>query len=452
MKFLSNKDNKNLSLNVVTSLLIRGGGILVAFFTVPYYLQYFNDNNVLGVWFTILSVLTWVLTFDLGVGNGLRNHLTREISNNNKLECKKLISSAYVTLGILVVFFCVIYGLFSNVISWNDVFNIDTAILTKESLKKSVDISFYGVFLSFFLRLALSILYAIQKAAIPNLVNFVSHLLILLYLCVVTPSTNLNEAIVSLAIVHACATNIPLILTTIYIFSATILKECKPSLKYANKGSAKAVLSLGLAFLVIQILYMVISATNEWFISYYYSPEYSTDYQIYNKVFSFLGSLFMIAMTPVWSAITKALSERRFRWILRVQRLLYCVVGVLVILQITLIPLMPILTDIWLGRDAIIFEIQNEIWFIIYSTVFIWIVVQSTIASGINALKSQIYCYAFAVLCKIIGIHFLSMYFDNWVTVVAITSLSLLPYCLIQPIEIRKRLKQIMKQNEYDCI
>lgn len=447
-RVLNNKDNKNLTLNVLASLLIRGGGIVVAFFTVPYYLRYFDNNSVLGIWFTILSVLSWILTFDLGIGNGLRNHLTREVSHNNVVACRRLISSAYVALGALVIALCAIYGVASNFVDWNNIFNIDVEVLDPRSLAMSVDISVYGVLLSFLLRIAFSILYAIQQAAIPNLINLVSHLITLLYLVLIAPSNNPNEALVMLAVVHALATNLPLVLTTIYIFTATRLKESKPSVRFADKASAKAVVSLGVTFLTIQIMYMIISTTNEWFISYYYSPQYSTEYQIYNKIFSFVGSLFMIALTPVWSAISKALAERRYEWIRKVQTLLNLVVCALVVLQLALIPLIPHLTRIWLGADALTIEPKNEIWFVLYSIIFVWIAVQSTIASGINALRSQLYCYTFAVVVKVVGVVLWADYFDSWVFVVAITSFALLPYCIIQPIEIRRRLNSLMTQPQ----
>ena len=52
--------NKNLINNVLGSFLVRGFGFLVSFALFPLYLNYFDDNTVLGCWFTMCSVLSWI--------------------------------------------------------------------------------------------------------------------------------------------------------------------------------------------------------------------------------------------------------------------------------------------------------------------------------------------------------------------------------------------------------
>ncbi len=444
---LENKTNRNLTLNVIGSLIIRGAGIIVSILTLPCYLRYFDNNIVLGVWFTILSVLTWILTFDMGIGNGLRNNLTIALSHNNKEECQRLISSAYVSLGVLFVFLCICYKIVSISVDWNLVFNIDATLISAKRLRLCVDISIYGVLVSFFLRIATSILYALQKAVATNLINIGSHLIVLVFLFLATPTKNNGIDLTVLAVVHAMATNIPLIIASIYIFHNTSLKDCKPSIKQCNWYSAKSIMSIGFVFLYIQILYMLITTTNEWFIGYFYSPEYNTEYQIYIKVFSLFGSLFMVAITPIWSAISKAMAENRYQWIRKMTKILYMLVGVLTIVQLIILPFLPYIVKFWLGDNAIKIDFSIGIWFVLYSIIFTWIGVQSTIASGLGKLKVQAYFYTIAVLCKILFILIAHKYIDNWVMVVAVAGLALLPYCIVQPIILHKHINQLIHSS-----
>ena len=74
------KNNSNILSNIIGTVLVRGGSFLIAIVSMPMYLNYFNNNAVLGIWFTILAVLSWMLSFDLGIGNGLRNNLVESLS------------------------------------------------------------------------------------------------------------------------------------------------------------------------------------------------------------------------------------------------------------------------------------------------------------------------------------------------------------------------------------
>lgn len=93
-------------------------------------------------------------------------------------------------------------------------------------------------------------------------------------------------------------------------------------MKYVTSNAVKAVLGLGISFFVVQVMYMIITVTNEWFISKFFSPKHCVDYQIYFRLFALVGSLIMLAMSPLWSAITKAYSMKRYRWIIKLQNVL----------------------------------------------------------------------------------------------------------------------------------
>ena len=90
---LKSKTNKSLLINIFSSYLVKGLGVLCSLISMPLFLKYFNDQMILGVWFTMLSVLNWILVFDMGIGNGLRNHLTKALAKKDFQSAKQLVSS-----------------------------------------------------------------------------------------------------------------------------------------------------------------------------------------------------------------------------------------------------------------------------------------------------------------------------------------------------------------------
>ena len=437
------KNNKGIISNIVGALVLKGLGMIVSVFSMPLYLKFFNDNSVLGIWFTILTVLNWILSFDLVIGNGLRNHLTISISQKDNEKSRSLISSAYMLLGGITLLLSVIAFLSIPILDWNHFFNIDAGVISTESLASCVSITIIGILFSFFLRLVSSIFYALQLAAINNLINFITSLLLVAFLFVVVPSASAEENLKVMSIAYAVIINIPLLIATVWVFLFTHLRQCLPSFRFVDKKSASAVLSLGVTFLVLQIMYMIITVTNEWFIARFFAPEYCVDYQIYYRIFSLTGSLFLLALAPLWSAITKAYAEERFNWIIRLQKVLYLSATGLISIQLLLLPFLQPLVNFWLRDRAIEIDYSVASVFLFYSVVTIWQAILSTLVVGLNKLKVQLYSYIFAVVFKISAIIFVAHYTDNWFVVVLITALSLLPYSILQPICIHKMLKQL---------
>ena len=276
--------NKNLINTVLGSFLVRGFGFLVSFALFPLYLNYFDDNTVLGCWFTMCSVLSWIQVFDLGIGNGLRNHLTADLSLKNYESARQYISSSYILMGGVTVFISFLAFIISRYIDWNSVFNISEQSISPESLRKGVVIALCGVLCFFFLKLIISILYALQKSALPNFLNLLSTVLLLIFLWVYDSTGDVERDFVTISWVQAVTGCLPLLVATIIVF-AKDLKECLPSFKYFRWDKATGVLSLGILFLVLQLLYMIITVTNEFFISYFFDPSFVVEYQIYIKIF-----------------------------------------------------------------------------------------------------------------------------------------------------------------------
>ena len=72
-RYLGDKDNRRLLFNVAGNYLVKGAAMLVSLLVMPAYMRYFESQAVLGMWFTLIQLLNWIMLLDFGIGGGLRN-------------------------------------------------------------------------------------------------------------------------------------------------------------------------------------------------------------------------------------------------------------------------------------------------------------------------------------------------------------------------------------------
>lgn len=435
---VSDKKNKNIILNVIAAFLVKGGSMIVSLFTLPAYIRYFNDQTVLGVWLTLLSVLNWVLSFDLGIGNGLRNHLTIAITENKQDDVKKYISSAYMMIGIFSAAIIIVAKIIFPYINWNAIFAVPENYISCRTMKKAVEIVFTGLMLQFFLRLINSVLYALQLSSVNNALALLSNIIILLAINII-PHTNAETDLLRLAYVNILAVNIPLVIATIIVFLSK-LKDCKPRLLYYKKEYARTILGMGIVFFVLQFASVLIGNTNEFLISHFCQVSDVVEYQPYYKLTNVCITIFGLAMTPIWSAVTKGMANKDFLWIRRLYTSLLGLAIVAGVAMMGLVPLLPYIVKVWLG-DGYVIKTGYTILFVIYSAFAIWNSVNSTIANGLGVLKAQAIFLTFGAILNIPLSYILAVATNSWIGIVCANIISYIPVCVIQPVYLWRFLK-----------
>lgn len=139
-----NGNTKTIAKNAFYSFVIRGFALAISFFSTPAFIRYFQNNEVLGVWYTLLSILTWFLAFDLGVGNGIRNHLVIAIAEKKKENIKQILASGFASvIGITLILTIVGWWLLCT-INLNSLFNIPDNLISSEVLRQCTILVFMG--------------------------------------------------------------------------------------------------------------------------------------------------------------------------------------------------------------------------------------------------------------------------------------------------------------------
>lgn len=439
------KTNKELFSNTIMAFGVRGLGLFVSLYTMPIYMGFFSDQRVLGLWFTMLSLLTWVLTFDLGIGNGLRNRLVKPLVEGDFIKAKSLITSAYTITGFIVIISFVLGLIFFPEISWNSVFNISENLISPEVLLSTIIILYSGVLIQFFLKIVNSIFYSLQISALPNLLALISNISLLIFVIFsIRGDTETNLLIFAKA--NAVLTNLPLLIATIIVFK-TKLKFCAPNIKFYRNKYAFSVMGLGFTFFWLQLMSLVLTSTNEILITWFSDPQYVVDYQIYFKLFSLVGTIFTLSMIPIWSAVTKAHYQRNYIWISKLYTILRIIALVFILAEFILILILQPLVNIWLGGNAITINYLYAFIFALSGGLYVWHSAITSIVNGIAKLKVQIILLTFGGFINIPIAYLLFYITGNWISVIIANIISLAPYCFLQPYFISKFLRKKKDEN-----
>lgn len=435
-------NSKVVAKNALFAFIIKGVALTISFFSTPIFIRYFNDNGTLGVWYTMLSILTWFLTFDLGIGNGIRNHLVKSLSNNERIETRRIISSGCVAIGTTTLILSLIGVTIILNLNLNALFNISDLTISSKVLRISTLMVFASIMLRFFLTTVSSIYYALQKSAVNNFLALCVSILQLIYILVFR-FDNPETSLLNISFAYLLISNLPVLTAGIIIFFKD-LKDCRPHYIYIHKATINKIMGIGIVFFLCQIFYMVIVNTNEFFISYFWEPSNTTDYTFYYKVTMLLSIMASLALTPMWSMITKAYAEQNYQWVNHFFLLVKKCGFIVLVIELSLVPFLQSIMDIWLGKGVLKVHYPTAMAFACFGSVFIYSTMLSTIVCGLARMKLQSWCYGTGALFKIAIIPLISSHTTYWPWIVWIDVCVLIPYCVLEHIALNKLFRKLI--------
>ena len=426
---------KRIIKNIFLSLIIRGVGVFISFYLMPTYMGFFTQDSTLGLWFTILAMLSWFMTFDLCIGNGLRNNLAKPLLENNRIVINKMISSSYAIISLLVLVISLISVIVFKFINWNTLFKttFDNALLYKVIL-----ILFFSIMIQFILKIVYPILYALQKPNVVSLTALASNILLLIGIKLL-PILKEEDNLFNLSILYLLTSIIPVLLTT-FITYKFLLNNNFPKFNNIDIQLGKSILSLGSMFFLIQILYLILSNTNEVFITATINSKDVVSYKIYNSLFNSVSMFFFILMTPMWSEISSAYVNKEIKWLKNLNKKLNKLLMLSIIGLFMIALLSQYIIDFWLNEKTIQVNYFYIAIFCLSVFVSMWNSIVSSFANGMSKLKNQLIFMTIGVSIFLFLIYITKVY-QNWILIVLANSLSLMPYCISQTIWLRKYFK-----------
>lgn len=423
---------KHLSLGLIYKIL----GMGLSYISIPLFLKYLGEKDY-GLWMVIFSTISWIFTFDLGIGNGLRNKLTKCLVEENILEAKKYITTGYVILSFIALIILIMGILGIQISNIKELLSL--AGYSQFFLKKLVIIVFVITVLNFIIGLY-NVFYAAEhNSTIGNFSNFLFQIFFILILLVLRKFDLVS--LINIGILYPGLNLMIGLVLTIKYFKKN--KKLIPKLRYFDKNKIKSIGGIGLEFFIIQISMLIILTTDNIIITKLLGVEAVTPYNIISKLFQVFLIFSTIVLTPLWTLFLDAYLKKDKKWILNILKklnLLYLILSVGVVIVIFFA---PFITKIWLQRTIEFPKYLTLFWglFIlvrVYGDIYIYFI------NGIGEIRLQTILYIVGAIINIpLSIYFVKNFDLGSSGVILATNISMLPLSILIPIQAYKIIKKI---------
>lgn len=332
--------------NILFSLIFRGIDIGIGLVLVPLSLN-FLDPERYGIWLIMESIVAWFIILDIGLGHGLRNKFAESYARNDVKAAKTYVSTAYAVLSIVCFSLIAVLFVAKQSIKWGSILNAPPALYQEVTILATV------VILAFAVRMVLSLVsfiwIAVQFPAIQHLIQAASKLLTLVIL--ITMYFLGKGTIIKLAVAYVFPPLFLLALLTVFTFR-TRFRDYRPSLRHVKLKSISELMNLGIKFFILQMLFIVLITMDNLIITHLFGAAEVSPYQISHKYFGLLFAMFIITLTPIWSATTEAFVIRDYQWVRRVVDKYLKLWRYIVAIGTIMLIVSPAIYKLWIGNKV----------------------------------------------------------------------------------------------------
>lgn len=426
--------SKNYLNQLKGSVVFKAFAVLASFLVIPLMITYLGKERF-GIWSTLLTVMSWVILFDLGIGNGLKNKVAEALAENQPQRAREYIGAGYCLIGLIGLVVLIIFQLGTFILPWQQIFN--TGNVSEIELRTTVQVAGGFIILNFWIGLIAPLLGAIQKSGALAAGQLIANGLVLGFVYGIHQST--NASLITLAVVYGASLVASNIALTVWFYKSNPLLIPKPNLSKANSAQ---IMGLGLQFFIIQLAVLIIFMTDKMLITQLLGPEQVTEYEVVFKLFSVLTFAHALVSTPLWSAYTESFKKNDFLWIskmLKKQLLLLVAIaaGALILALFT-----ENIVAVWIDTPLTIsiLLIGTMVLLILITT---WNNVFAMFINGTGLIRPQLYTSIAAMFVNIpLSIFFVKELGMGTGGVVLGTVISLLGAAVVLPIQTFRLLKK----------
>ncbi|MDE5808023.1 MAG: MATE family efflux transporter [Muribaculaceae bacterium] len=368
--------------NVLASIALKGIDGIAYLLFVPVTLGYLKPYEY-GVWLTLNSILIWIDSFDIGLGNGMRNKLAEAIACDDKERARSYVSTTFFMLALLMAVMVVIGTAARPWIDWYAI--LHTAPEEVGNLGEIVYLSFLIYCLNFIFKFIGNVYLAVQLPAVNNFFVTAGHLLALIVIFILTKTT--SGSLLLVAVVY-CASPLLIYLLAYPVTFFKIFPYLRPEIRSFRRKYLSDLFNIGILFFILQLSGILLFSLANLLISHLFGPEKVTPYNVAYRYYSLVPMLMTIIVAPMWSATTDAYTRGEIDWIRSTMRR----IRKILLLALAALAVMTAMSEwvysIWVGKEVAI-GLPISFWMAAYTAILTASLTYSNFLNGLGKLRIQ---------------------------------------------------------------
>ena len=369
--------------NIIASFAIKGGSIAISLLLVPLLIHYINPTRY-GIWLTLSSIIAWFSFLNVGLAQGLRNKFAEAKAKDDHNLAQIYVSTTYAILSLIFFSVWVIFLICNNFLNWSKILNISETMNSEISVLAVIVFTYFC--LQFVLKIISMLLLADQQPAKSSLLDLLGQILSLIFIIILVKTT--AGSLIKLGVALCVSPILVLIGANLFFFKGTF-KRYRPSFSKIKFTYARDLFNLGIMFFVIQVAGIVQYQTANIIIARSFGTFDVTNYNIVYKYFGMLDMIYIIFLTPFWSASTEAYLKNDINWIKNAIKKYNRLILLLFFCGLIMLAASSKIYELWLGKGTVNISFYLSLWAFIYFCVLLFGATYVYFLNGINALRIQ---------------------------------------------------------------
>jgi O-antigen/teichoic acid export membrane protein len=418
--------------HLVGLAFFRSATFLLNLAVVPFSLAYLLPAQY-GIWVTLSSIVGWMGSLDMGIGNGLRNNISACLAIGDLAAAREHVSTAFAYLGGGAIIGTFLFELVNPFIDWVGILKAEPSSQAELRIVAGVVFCLWGLRLAF--GLVSSILLGDRRPASGAALDAISTLLSVVCICFLPLYS--KGSLVWFSIAASASFAVVPVTASILLFRRRY-RAIAPRLRYVRRERGRELTKTGIQFFVLQVAGVVLVSSANVIVTHMFGPEEVTPFYVASRFFNIPLMVSATLLLPFWSEYSDAYFRGDLSWIGvslgRLRKLWWALFGIVVVLVLFARPLI----QLWVGNRVNV-PWELAICLGVYVLMQSWCNIYINVINGTGRILLQVILAVGTTALFVPTAIIVSMYFvRSSAGVVVATCCMLAPLCVLWPIQVRK--------------